>query len=93
VPTRKRKQPLRGIGAHVGACPIPPNPLWAVDFQFDVTVDGRTLKLLNVIHEFTCECLAIEVDRSIDRPRCQDPRPARLPARWGARVRAVRPRT
>ena len=47
-------------------CPIRPNALWALDFQFDVTVDGRTLKLLNVIDEFTRECLAIEVDRSID---------------------------
>ena len=32
----------------------------------DVTVDGRTLKLLNIIDEFTRECLSIEVDRSID---------------------------
>ncbi len=67
VPQKKRKQPLRGIGAPVGAmCPIRPNALWALDFQFDVTVDGRTLKLLNVIDEFTREALAIEVDRSID---------------------------
>jgi hypothetical protein len=43
-----------------------PNALWALDFQFDVTVDGRTLKILNVIDEFTREALAIEVDRSID---------------------------
>ena len=47
-------------------CPIRPNALWALDFQFDVTVDGRTLKLLNVIDEFTRECPAIVVDRSID---------------------------
>ena len=67
VPQKRRKQPLRGIGVHVGAmCPIRTNVLWALDFQFDVTVDGRTLKLLNVIDEFTRECLAIEVDRSID---------------------------
>ena len=32
--------------------------------QFDVTVNGP--KLLNVIDEFTCEALAIEIDRSID---------------------------
>lgn len=66
VPTRRRKKPLRGIGAHVGAmCPIVPNALWALDFQFDVTADGRTMKMLNVIDEFTREALAIEVDRSI----------------------------
>ncbi len=47
-------------------CPAAPNALWAMDFQFDVTADGRTLKLLNVVDEFTRESLAIGVDRSID---------------------------
>jgi putative transposase len=65
VPYRKR--PLRGIGVAVGAmCPIRPNVVWALDFQFDHTADGRMLKLLNVIDEHTRECLAIDVDRSID---------------------------
>ncbi len=67
VPYRKRKKPHRGIGAMAGAmCPAAPNALWAMDFQFDTTVDGRTLKLFNVIDEFTREALVIEVDRSID---------------------------
>ncbi len=67
VPYRKRKKPLRGIGQAVGPmCPIRPNVVWALDFQFDQTTDGRMLKLLNVIDEFTRECLAIEVGRSID---------------------------
>ena len=61
------RSPLRGIGVAVGAfCPIRPNVVWALDFQFDQTADGRTLKLLNVIDEFTRECLAIDVERSID---------------------------
>jgi len=50
-------------------CPITPNALWALDFQFDVTVDGRTLKLLNVIDEFTRQCPAIVVGRTIDADR------------------------
>ena len=67
VPQRRKKKRLTGIGVAVGAmCPIRPNALWALDFQFDVTIDGRTLKLLNVIDEFTREALAIVVDRSID---------------------------
>ncbi len=67
VPYRKRKRPLRGIGVAVGAmCPIRPNVIWALDFQFDQTTDGRNLKLLNVIDEYSRECLAIDVDRSID---------------------------
>ncbi len=67
VPYRKRKKPHRGIGTRVGAmCPIAPNALWAMDFQFDTTADGRTLKLLNIVDEYTRECPAIVVDRSID---------------------------
>ena len=67
VPYRKKKRPLRGIGAPVAAmCPIRPNVVWACDFQFDQTSDGRTVKLLNVIDEYTRECLAIDVARSID---------------------------
>jgi putative transposase len=70
VPYRKRKRPHRGIGTAIGAmCPIRPNALWALDFQFDVTVDGHTLKLLNIVDEYTRECPAIVVDRSIDADR------------------------
>jgi len=64
LPYKRCKKRLTGVGSHVGAmCPIRPNALWAMDF-FDVTVDGRSLKLLNVIDEFTRECPAIVVDRS-----------------------------
>ena len=67
VPYRKRKRPLRGIGVSVGAfCPIRPGVVWALDFQFDQTADGSMLKLLNVIDEYSRECLAIDVERSID---------------------------
>ena len=67
VPYRKKKRPLRGIGVAVGAMsPIRPNVVWALDFVFDQTADGRMLKLLNVIDEYTRECLAIDVERSID---------------------------
>lgn len=43
-----------------------PDHVWGLDFQFDTTSDGRTVKLLNVVDEFTREALAIEVARSID---------------------------
>jgi putative transposase len=67
VPYRKRKKPHRGIGTAVGAmCPIAPNALWALDFLFDTTVDGRTLKLLNIVDEYTRECPAIVVGRHCD---------------------------
>jgi putative transposase len=67
VPYRKRKKPLRGIGRAMGPfSPIRPNVVWALDFQFDQTSDGRMLKILNVIDEFTREALATDVERSID---------------------------
>ena len=40
------------------------NHVWSYDFLTDRTEDGRQLKLLAVIDEYTRECLAIEVDRS-----------------------------
>ena len=43
-----------------------PNEVWALDFQFDETSDGRRLKLLNVVDEFTREALAMRVGRSCD---------------------------
>ena len=55
--------------------PHRPNALWALDFQFDTTEDNRTIKLLdydkllNFIDEFTRECPAIVVERSIDADR------------------------
>ena len=67
VPQRRRENRLTGIGVALGAMsPIRPNVIWAMDFQFDTTADGRTLKMLKVIDEFTREALAIEVDRCID---------------------------
>jgi putative transposase len=37
-----------------------------MDFQFDQTADGRTLKILNVLDEFTREALATDIARRID---------------------------
>ncbi len=66
VPTKSKKKRLVGIGTRVGAMSlICPNALWAMDFQFDHTIDGRQVKMLNIIDEFTRECLRIEVEHSI----------------------------
>lgn len=40
------------------------NHVWSYDFLVDRTEDGRQLKLLVVIDEFTRECLATEVGRT-----------------------------
>jgi len=41
------------------------NHVWTYDFVSDQTAEGRSLKLLTVLDEFTRESLAIEVGRSI----------------------------
>jgi putative transposase len=48
--------------------PTPPtqqNHVWAIDFVFDTCADGRQLKCLAVVDEWTRECLAIDVAGSI----------------------------
>ncbi len=39
--------------------------MWALDYQYDQTGDGRMLRFLNVVDEFTREALAMQVGRSI----------------------------
>jgi len=42
-----------------------PNHVWAIDFQFDETADGRVVKILNVTDEYTREALATNAARTI----------------------------
>ena len=42
------------------------NHVWAYDFVADRTHDGRALRLLTVIDEYTRECLTIEDGRKMD---------------------------
>jgi len=42
-----------------------PNHVWAIDFQFDETADGRPVKILNVTDEYTREALATNAARRI----------------------------
>ncbi len=66
VPQTPKRKRLTGIGTHVGSlCPIAPNVVWAMDFQFDHTIDGRQVKLLNVIDEYTREAISITVEHNI----------------------------
>jgi len=41
------------------------NHVWSYDFLMDQTEDGKALKLLPVLDEYTRECLSIDVQRSI----------------------------
>jgi transposase InsO family protein len=49
-----------------------PNRVWAVDFQFDATTDGRPVKIVSIIDEHTREWLGGLVDRSITGDRLID---------------------
>jgi len=40
-----------------------PNHVWSIDFIFDRTENGRSIKILSIIDEFTRECIALEVHR------------------------------
>lgn len=42
-----------------------PNVVWAIDFQFDSTVDGKAIKIASMIDEHTRESLLNIVERSI----------------------------
>jgi len=42
-----------------------PNHVWSYDFVHDQTIDGRKLKCLTVVDEFTREGLGIEIARSL----------------------------
>ena len=64
------KQPKRSrLWLNDGSCvrlrPERPNHVWSYDFVEDRTHDGRKFRMLNVIDEFTRECLAIRVDRKL----------------------------
>jgi transposase InsO family protein len=65
VPKKQGKK--RRLGTADGGCvrrrAEHKNHVWAWDFVFDRTANGRTLKWLSVIDEYTRECLALEVNR------------------------------
>ncbi len=79
---RKRARPAHGsVRRHRAEYP---QQVWAMDFQFGATADGRRLKFLNVIDEHSRLCLAIRVGRRC-RPRtwwrCWRNSPASTPHR------------
>ena len=51
------------------AIPQGPNQRWSLDFMPDALEDGRRFRVLNVIDDFSRECLAAVVDTSIGGAR------------------------
>jgi putative transposase len=65
-----RRQPKRGrLWLNDGSCvrlrPARKDHVWAYDFVTGRTHDGRAFKMLTIVDEFTRECLAIDVARSL----------------------------
>jgi transposase InsO family protein len=65
-----KKQPKRGrLWLNDGSCvrlrPMHRNHVWSYDFVADRTRDGRSMKMLTVIDEYSRECLAIVTERNL----------------------------
>ena len=62
-------KPRRPHGQDANACHLRPargkDDVWTWDFIFDRTSDGRSLKWLSLIDEYTRECLALEARRGM----------------------------
>ena len=72
-----RKQPRRGrLWLNDGSClrlrPEYADHVWSYDFMADRTHDGRAFRILNVMDEYTRECLAIRVGRHLDHEDVQE---------------------
>src|SRR5436305_11285586 len=67
--SRARPKPRRPHGQDANACHLRPSrgkdDVWTWDFLFDRTSDGRSLKWLSLIDEYTRECLALEARRGM----------------------------
>jgi putative transposase len=66
---RAKPKPRRPHGQDANACHLRPSrgkdDVWTWDFLFDRTSDGRSLKWLSLIDEYTRECLALEARRGM----------------------------
>ena len=66
----QRQKPRGRLWLNDGSCvrlrPEHSNHVWSYDFMSTFTHDGRTVRILNLIDEYTRECLAIHVRRRIN---------------------------
>jgi putative transposase len=68
VRRRRRKRLSRGERVPL-APPTGPGQRWSMDFMADTLADGRGFRTFNIVDDFTRECVAIEVDRSLPGAR------------------------
>lgn len=66
VPAKKPKRRRQGASTGLPTAATHRNHVWSWDFVHDTTMRGGKLRMLNVIDEYTRECLCIHVDRKIN---------------------------
>lgn len=64
VRRRRRKRLTRGERVPLPT-PTRRGERWSMDFTLDTLADGRAFRTLNIVDDYTRECVAIEVDRSL----------------------------
>ena len=72
---RANPKPRRPHGQDANACHLRPSlgkdDVWTWDFLFDRTSNGRSLKWLSLVDEYTRECLALEARRGMTAEEIQ----------------------
>jgi transposase InsO family protein len=62
----KRKRLWLNDGSTIRLKPMYKNHVWSYDFVHERTSDGKAIRILNIIDEYTRECLAIHIKRQIE---------------------------
>ena len=62
---RRRRRKGVAIEREPLARPCGPNQVWSMDFVMDALANGRRLKVLTIVDDFTKEAIDVVVDRSI----------------------------
>jgi putative transposase len=69
VPAKQRKRRRFVEGSSANGCARKraerKDQVWSYDFVMDQSDDGRRLKMMPIVDEYTRECLSVEVERSI----------------------------
>ncbi|MFT0736816.1 DDE-type integrase/transposase/recombinase [Ralstonia wenshanensis] len=62
---KRRRKRIATVESKPLPMPTGPNQSWSMDFVSDGLAYGRRFRCLNVVDDYTRECLAIEVDTSL----------------------------
>lgn len=62
---RRKKKRIADVERQPKVLATVPNQRWSMDFVSDGLADRRRLRCLNIVDDFTKECLTIEVDTSL----------------------------